>query len=125
MHQVSALLYAASLILVSWGVAHLVPTRKVVASFGPISLDSRRVLAMEWVAEGLAMVFVGVLVAIVTLEDSGNPVALLVYRLSAGLLAAVAVLTALTGARTPVGWFKACPAVMAVCIALILIGSSL
>jgi hypothetical protein len=28
-------------------------------------------------------------------------------------------------ARTPVVWFKACPFVMAVCIGLILVGSSL
>lgn len=119
-----ALLLVASLVVAAWGVAHLVPTRSVVASFGTISVDNRRVLTMEWVAEGLTMLFVGVLVAAVTLIDGGNDaVAVLVDRLAAGLLAGIAVLTAVTGARTAVIWFRACPYVLAVCIALLLLGS--
>jgi hypothetical protein len=51
--------------------------------------------------------------------------AVLVYRLAAGLLAAIAILTILTGARTPVGWFKACPLVLASAVALLLVGSAL
>lgn len=95
------------------------------AGFGPISVDNRRVLTMEWVAEAITMLFVGALVAAVTMTGAGSSAALFVYRLSAGLLAAIAVLTAVTGARTPVIWFKACPLVMAVCIGLILAGSAL
>ena len=120
------LLYGASAIVSAWGLAHLVPTGAVVQGFGRISIDNRRVLTMEWVAEAMTMLFVGALVAGVTIVNGGGgPVALLVYRLAAGMLAAIAVLTAVTGARTPVVWFKACPVVMAVCIALILVGSSL
>jgi hypothetical protein len=48
-----------------------------------------------------------------------------VYRLAARLLAGIAVLTALTGARTPVVWFKACPLVMATLVALLLVGSAI
>jgi hypothetical protein len=118
------LLYAASALVSAWGLAHLFPTRAVVAGFGPISVDNRRVLTMEWVAEGITMLFVGALVAAVTVAGGGST-DLVVYRLSAGLLAAIAVLTAVTGARTPVVWFKACPIVMAVCIGLILVGSAL
>jgi hypothetical protein len=36
-----------------------------------------------------------------------------VYRVAAGLLIALATLTALTGARTPVVWFKICPVLLA------------
>lgn len=106
------------------GVAHLVPTRSVVAGFGGISLDNRRVLTMEWVAEGLTMLFVGALVAAVTLS-AGADDSVSVYRLAAALLVGIAVLTALTGARAPVGWFKACPLVMAIVVALLLVGSAL
>jgi hypothetical protein len=121
-----ALLYVAALVVSVWGLAHLVPTRAVVASFGAISLDNRRVLAMEWIAEAVAMLFVGVLVAAVTLLDPGSgAVAQLVYRMSAAALAAIGVLTAVTGARTSVIWFKACPLVMSLAITLILVGSSL
>jgi hypothetical protein len=121
-----ALLYSAALVVGVWGLAHLVPTRAVVASFGAITLDNRRVLAMEWIAEAVTMLFVGVLVAAVTLLDpGGGSVAQLVYRMSAAALAAIGALTAVTGARTPVIWFKACPVVMSLAITLILIGSSL
>jgi hypothetical protein len=105
------------------GVAHLIPTRSVVGGLGSISLDNRRVLTMEWAAEGLTMLFVGALVAAVTLA-ADNSVAVLVYRMAAGLLVGIGVLTVLTGARTPVGWFKACPLVMATATALLLVGSA-
>ena len=119
------LVYVAAGLVAVWGIAHLVPTRSVVAGFGNISLDNRRVLTMEWVAEGVTMLFAGALIAAVTLSAGpGDSVAVVVYRLTAGLLAAVAVLTALTGARTPVGWFKACPVVLAAVIALLLAGSA-
>jgi hypothetical protein len=48
----NALLYAASLVVAAWGVAHLVPTRSVIAGFGAISVDNRRVLRMEWLLVG-------------------------------------------------------------------------
>lgn len=116
--------YAASFIVGIWGVAHLIPTRVVVAGFGEISTENRRVLTMEWGAEGLTMLFVAVLVAAVTLRaGAGDPVVVLVYRTAAGLLAAIAALTAVTGARTPVRWFKACPLVLAAVVALLLVGS--
>ena len=41
-----------------------------------------------------------------------------VYRVAAGLLVALGALTALTGARTPVVWFKICPALVASSAAL-------
>jgi hypothetical protein len=40
-------------VLICWGVAHIVPTRVVAAGFEPISPDNRRILIMEWIAEGI------------------------------------------------------------------------
>lgn len=120
------LVYAAAAVVAFWGVSHLVPTRAVVAGFEPISSDNRRVLTMEWVAEGVTMLFVAALVAAVTLSvGAGDAAAVLVDRLAAGLLAAIAILTALTGARTPVVWFKACPLVLSSAAVLLLAGSAL
>lgn len=48
-----------------------------------------------------------------------------VYRVAAGLLAALGVLTALTGARTPVVWFKICPVLLVGSAALLLAASVL
>jgi hypothetical protein len=44
--------YLASGVLIGWGAAHLAPTRAVALSFGDITPDNRRILIMEWIAEG-------------------------------------------------------------------------
>lgn len=45
----AAMLYAGAVILIIWGIANVViPTRTVVAGFGPISADNKRTLLMEW-----------------------------------------------------------------------------
>ena len=53
----------------------------------------------------------------------GSDVTVWVYRAVAGLLAALAVLTALTGARTGVIWFKVCPILLGSAAALLLVAS--
>lgn len=119
------LAYIAAGMVFLWGVSHIVPTRQVVAGFGEIGEDNRHIITMEWVAEGLSFVFVGVLVAIVTLAAAtSGPAADLIYRVVPGFLLAIGVWTAMTGARTGVIWFKMCPVVMTVASAL-LIGASL
>jgi hypothetical protein len=46
-----------------------------------------------------------------------------VYRPAAGLFVTLAVLTALTGARTPIVWFKICPVLLTISATLLLIAS--
>jgi hypothetical protein len=119
------LVYVAGGVLVVWGLAHIAPTTSVATSFGAISLDNRRILVMEWVAEGLAHISIGLLViSVAALEGSGGPVALLVYRILAATLVGLAGLTAFTGSRTPVIWFKVCPFVLTGA-ATLLVGASL
>ena len=60
------LLHAGSLVIIAWGIAHIAPTRSVVAGFEPLTRDNRLVLTMEWVAEGLTLVFIGVLALLMT-----------------------------------------------------------
>ncbi len=49
------LAYMAGAITGLWGVAHGVPTRQVIAGFEPITVDNRRVLLQEWLAESVTM----------------------------------------------------------------------
>lgn len=104
-----ALAYIAAATVALWGVAHVIPTRKVVAGFAPLTTDNRRVLTQEWLAEALAMWGISSLVVVVTAIDGGATMRDWVYRLLAALLIALAALTAATGARTRVIWFKICP----------------
>ena len=112
--------------LAVWGAAHIAPTMSVADSFGEISSDSRRILVMEWVAEGVTHISIGVLVILMAaLEASSDPAVNLAYRVSAGAVLALAGLTAVTGARTPVIWFKLCPFVLTGAAALLLAASAL
>ena len=49
------LLYAGAALPLIWGVAHLFPTKNVVAGFGDISLDNKRIITMEWINEAAAL----------------------------------------------------------------------
>ncbi len=118
------LAYLASATLICWGAAHLAPTRKVVAEFGAISVDNRRILLMEWVAEGITHISIGVLVLLATaIEGAGDPTTQLIYVVSAVVLVALAGLTAATGARTEVIWFRVCPFVLVGSAVLLMLAS--
>ncbi|MGZ4214829.1 MAG: hypothetical protein ACXVH1_02775 [Solirubrobacteraceae bacterium] len=118
------LAYLASAIVIAWGSAHLVPTRAVAASFGEISVDNRRILIMEWMAEGITHISIGVLVILATaIEGAADTTTQLVYIASAGILVVLAVLTAATGARTPIIWFRVCPFVLTSSAALLALAS--
>ena len=105
------LLYLGSAIITFWGVAHIaIPTRAIIKGFGPITLDNKRILAMEWIMEGLALSFIGVLVILVTVfEGTENPASILVYRASAVMLVVMAFVSLFTGAQTSIIPMKLCP----------------
>ncbi len=118
------LIYAGSLIIILWGAAHIAPVKSVVAGFGPISEDNRRLITMEWVAEGLTLMFIGALAALVAFSGGvENPVSIIVFRSSAAILIVFAVWTSLTGAKTPILPMKICPIVKTTVALLFLIGS--
>lgn len=120
------LIYAGSIIIILWGAAHIAPVKSVVTGFGPISEDNRRIITMEWVAEGLALIFTGALTALVIIVGGvEDPVSIIVFRSSAVLLVVFAVWTFLTGAKTPIFAMKICPVVKTSVALLFLFGSSL
>jgi hypothetical protein len=118
------LLYIGSAIIIVWGIAHIVPAKSVVNGFGSISQDNRRIITMEWVAEGLTLCFIGLLVLIVTLvAGSGSLASDIVYLVSAIMLFVMAIWTLATGARTSIIPIKVCPAVKTIVAILFLVGS--
>ena len=121
----AVLAYVAAGITGLWGIAHAVPTRQVLAGYAPITVDNRRVLLQEWLAEAFTMWGLAALVIVVTATGGGTGVAAWVYRVTAGLLLALAVLTGLTGARTPVVWFRVCPVLLTCSAVLLLLASAL
>ena len=116
------LLYIASLFLVFWGVAHLFPTRSVVKGFGDISIDNKRIITMEWIIEGIALIFIRVVVSSVTFIDHTNIISRTVYRLSFLMLSALTVISLFTGARINFLPYKLCPVIFITAALLIILG---
>lgn len=107
----AVMLYAGAAVVILWGVAHIaIPTRSIVDGFGPISADNRRTLLMEWLMEGVLLIFIGTLVILMTTltHHEGQP-AVIVYRACAVVLVVMAGISIFTGARTSILPMKLCP----------------
>lgn len=115
-------LYLGSGLTVIWGIAHLLPTKSVVQGFGKITIDNKRIIKMEWINEGLALIFIGVLVTTVTVIDPSNAVSKAVYFLSVIMLLVMAVISFFTGFKIRFLPFKLCPFIFTASAVLILIG---
>ena len=120
------LLYLGAALLVLWGVAHIIPARKVVAGFGVLSEDNRINITMEWVAEGLALAFVGALVALVTMVGGADePVARVVVWAVVGFCIVMGGWTLIVGRHSSIVPIRLCPLVLAVAAVLLVLGNML
>ncbi len=117
------LLYVCSALVFGWGLAHLFPTGKVVQGFGEISIDNKRIIEMEWITEGVALIFIGTLVAAVTFIDHGSKASFAVYWMSFAVLNILSLVSLFTGFKNSFIAFKLCPFIFTGSSLLILIGS--
>lgn len=117
------LLYLGSLFLLLWGIAHLFPTKSVVSGFGEISLDNKRIITMEWIIEGIALIFIGAIVGSVTIIDYSNAVSRAVYLISFAFLVILTLVSFFTGFKIGFIPFKLCPFIFTTSSILILVGS--
>jgi hypothetical protein len=112
--------YAGAALVILWGIAHIaIPTRSIVAGFGPISVDNKRILLMEWLMEGVLLVFLGVLGLLVTsLGPESGRLTGMVYQVCASALVVMAGISLVTGARTAILPMKLCPPIFLTAAAL-------
>ncbi len=103
------LLYGGAGIIALWGIAHIVATRGVISSFEGLSSDNMKIITMEWIAEGITLVFIGTLVISVRSIGTAGCGYSIVYYACAGMLIIMAILSAFTGARTKIIPMKLCP----------------
>ncbi|MGD9078215.1 MAG: hypothetical protein PVG96_02690 [Desulfobacterales bacterium] len=116
------LLYSGSAVISFWGVAHLFPTRSVVSGFGEISVDNKRIITMEWIVEGIALIFIGSINAMVTAIDHSSSISLVVYLSSVVVLIVLALVSFFTGFKISFLPFKLCPVIFLTSAVLILLG---
>jgi hypothetical protein len=117
------MIYTGSALILVWGIAHLFPTRSVVAGFGDISVDNQRIITMEWIVEGVALIFMGSINAIVTAIDPTATISLAIYFSSAAALIALALVSIFTGFKIRFLPFKLCPVIFTTSAVLILLGA--
>jgi hypothetical protein len=119
------LLYIGASITFIWGIAHLFPTTSVVKGFGDIAPDSKNIITMEWIAEGVTLIFIGIIVAGVTFIDADGSVSEFIFIASAVMLLVLAVVSLFTGFKVNFLPFKLCPFLFTFSAVLIIIGRQL
>jgi len=116
------LFYTASAFLVFWGIAHLVPTKSVIRGFGDISRDNKRIIMMEWIIEGVTLIFTGLLISVLTLLNSYYEISGFVLSLIVAFIIILALVSFFTGFRVKFLPFRLCPFVLITSALLILVG---
>ena len=121
MNQV--VLYVAAAMTGLWGAAHLFATKGVVAGFGDLTADNRRIITMEWIVEGVALISTAAFVAVATAIPPQAAVAAAVYAVAAGTLVVLALVSVFTGFKVAFLPFRLCPVIFGVSAALIVWGA--
>ena len=116
------IIYIGAVITIIWGIAHLFPTKNVVKGFGDISKDNKNIITMEWIVEGVALIFIGAVVVGITIIDASSAVSAFVYISSAIILIILALVSLFTGFRVNFLPFKLCPVLFTTSALLILVG---
>jgi len=118
------LFLAGGFIATLWGIAHLIPTRAIVKMFGNISEENKHVLTMSWIAEGIALVFIGAVVCLtVAVAGTENDATRVVTWSASVAMFAFVVVNFFTGFRTSIVPIKVCIFVDGLAGALFLTGS--
>ena len=119
------LIIIGAAITIIWGVAHLFPTKSVVKGFGNITADNKNIIAMEWIIEGVSLIFIGIIVLGVGFIDATSNVAAFIYLASASILIILAIVSLFTGFKVNFLPFKLCPILFTASVILIVLGYSL
>ena len=119
------LLYLGAFFTFAWGVAHLFPTRSVVKGFGEITKDNRQIVAMEWIVEGVSLIFIGLFVTAATWVDRNSTVSGVVYWICFAELNVLSIVSLFTGFKVNFLPFKLCPVIFTGSSVLILLGNLL
>jgi len=115
-------IYIGALLPTIWGISHLFPTKSVVKGFGDISGDNKRIITMEWIIEGVALIFIGITVASVTILDPLSFISWVIYIISSIYLIVLAIVSLFTGFRINFLPFRLCPIIFTSSAILITLG---
>ncbi len=120
--SIKLLPYAASIIVVVWGLAHLSQIKKVTGLFEMLSPDRKQIFMMAWITHAFVMIFIGELVFFITLNH-GRDLAfrLVVFWLSAVFLLALGLISLIAVAKARIWILKLDPLIKTLAAGLILL----
>lgn len=118
----TVLLWIGSLLPIAWGISHLFPTGSVVKGFGSISEDNRRIITMEWITEGIALVFIGSVTLTATIVEPAARVSAALYWVSVVGLNVLSIVSFFTGFRIRFLPFRLCPVIFTGSSILLVLG---
>jgi uncharacterized membrane protein YtjA (UPF0391 family) len=107
------------------GTAHLFPTKNVVKDFGDISTDNKHIITMEWIVEGVSLIFTGVLCGTITYLNYTTWISQIVFMISAIYLLVMAVVSLFTGSKVNFLPFKLCPFIFSLSAICLILGAVL
>ena len=114
--------FLSGALTIIWGIAHLFPTKNVVKSFGDISTDNKRIITMEWIIEGISLIFIGVLTILIVITDSPSNLSRYIYMTIIVMLVTLSIVSFFTGFRVKFLPYKICPVIFLTSAILILLG---
>lgn len=98
-----------ALLAMVWGIIHLFPTGNVVRGFGDINEDNKNIVRMEWINEGVTLIFLGMLV-IISILVTGSAVVYISVSVML-MLIVLSIISFFTGFRIDFVPFKLCPVI--------------
>jgi hypothetical protein len=120
------LILVGAIFPILWGIVHIIKTKAVVKDFGDISQDNKYIITMEWIVEGMTLIFIGSLVLLITLLGGpSNIVTVYVNIIGSVMLFALALLSLFTGFKVNFIAYKLCLPIFTVSGLLILLGTFL
>ena len=117
------LLYLGSALTAIWGISHLFPTKNVVKDFGDISTDNKNIITMEWIVEGISLIFVGLLCGLLTYVNYTAWISKIVFFISAIYLLVMAIVSLFTGFKVNFLPYKLCPLIFSISAVLFIFGA--
>ncbi|MGA3015236.1 MAG: hypothetical protein ABSD71_14505 [Bacteroidales bacterium] len=103
--------FLSGALTIVWGIAHLFPTKNVVMNFGDISLNNKRIMTMEWIIEGISLLFIGVLTILIVITDSTLSHSRIVYLTIVILLVTLSIVSLFTGFKVKFLPYRLCPVI--------------
>jgi hypothetical protein len=114
--------FLSGALTIIWGIAHLFPTKNVVKNFGDISIENKRIITMEWIIEGISLIFIGILTIVITSIDRSLYLSHILYVNIIIMLVALSIVSFFTGFKVKFLPYKLCPVIFLTSAILILLG---